>query len=61
MTEIKQDIPNPGSDEAIAQNCLCPINDNHKGTGAYGKDGVFWMNIECPLHGDPNYGKGLEE
>jgi hypothetical protein len=45
--------PNPGSDEARALGCRCPVLDNHYGEGAYeGPDGVeFWTSQECPLHG----------
>ena len=48
------DTPNPGSKEALAQNCKCPVIDNNYGLGAYvDKDGVtlFWYNAECPIHG----------
>jgi len=47
-------MPNPGSDEAIAQGCTCPVLDNAHGRGAWGssgEDAVFWMNADCPLHG----------
>ena len=51
MSEIKQEIPSPGSDEAIARNCTCPVMDNRRGKGAYlGKNDMFWINAECPLH-----------
>ncbi len=46
--------PNPGSEEAVALGCLCPVLDNEHGRGAYldatGKP-VFWINEDCPLHG----------
>ncbi len=41
--------PNPGSPEALAQGCLCPVIDNCRGRGIGGQ---FWMNLECPLHGE---------
>jgi hypothetical protein len=46
--------PNPGSKEAIEQNCKCPVMDNHNGKGFhYGTDEpCFWINAECPLHGE---------
>ena len=51
MTEIKDDKPNPGSDEAVDAGCLCPVMDNRRGKGAYlGKNDMFWINAECPLH-----------
>jgi hypothetical protein len=46
--------PNPGSDEAIALNCCCPVLDNGHGAGfpwGDSKDPCFWINQECPLHG----------
>ena len=47
--------PNPGSEEARKAGCRCPVLDNARGRGAYiDKDGKpqFWINAECPLHGD---------
>ena len=43
---------NPGSDEAIAQGCTCPVLDNGRGRGAYQVDGKwqFWVSTGCPLH-----------
>ena len=48
----KKIIPNPGSDEAIKKGCCCAILDNGHGQG-FMIDGklCFWMNEECPLHG----------
>lgn len=45
--------PNPGSDDAVAKGCTCPVLDNGRGRGAYQIDGkwVFWTNAQCPLHG----------
>lgn len=40
---------NPGSDEAVAQGCTCPVMDNRRGAGIT-RD-VFWINDACPLHG----------
>ena len=42
--------PNPGSDEAIAQGCLCPILDNGHGNDELGKTRGFWIVSDCPLH-----------
>ena len=36
----------PGSEEAYAEGCLCPILDN-----AEMPDGKKWVNADCPLHG----------
>lgn len=46
--------PNPGSPEAVAQGCTCPVIDNHYGKGVpVGKDGapLFWCSEKCPMHG----------
>ena len=44
----------PGSDEARAAGCTCPIIDNHYGAGQDrgGSEPVFVINLECPVHGD---------
>ena len=65
-------VPNPGSDEAGALGCLCPVIDNAHGRGAYGggvigEDGqpLFWRRDDCPLHGvqtkSPAGSDGAEE
>jgi hypothetical protein len=36
----------PGSDEAYAQGCKCPILDNQNMP-----EGKKWVNGDCPLHG----------
>ncbi|MEN6550098.1 MAG: hypothetical protein ABFE07_28985 [Armatimonadia bacterium] len=44
-------LPNPGSEEAVTQNCTCPRIDNHYGRGSdFGPD-TFVMSGDCPLHG----------
>lgn len=49
--------PNPGSDEAIAAGCSCPVLDNAhgKGCGYLNADcaPMFWINADCPMHGSP--------
>lgn len=50
------DIPNPGSDEALAKGCCCPVLDNAHGVGVLGMSGPdgapqFWIDWSCPLHG----------
>lgn len=57
----------PGSDEAASLGCECPRAENGHGTGADqgvqiplvggGRAMLWWVNDECPLHGDdaPNY------
>ena len=40
-------VPNPGSEEALALFCICPVFDNHNGEGV---NGEFWITAGCPLH-----------
>ena len=46
----------PGSDEAIAAGCTCPVIDNDYGRGCMGgvKDEqgrtVFVIRLDCPVH-----------
>lgn len=40
--------PNPGSDEALAAGCSCPIMDNGHGRGSY--LGNWIISVGCPLH-----------
>ena len=44
-------IPNPGSDAAIKQGCICPAITNNHGKGD--PNGTFWINCGCPIHGIP--------
>jgi hypothetical protein len=46
---------NPGSPEAVAAGCTCPIGDNHNGAGipmtVKGKQVIsFWHSGDCPIH-----------
>lgn len=50
--------PNPGSEEAIAAGCNCPVIDNHYGRGIPMRNPddnkieiAFWMTADCVLHG----------
>lgn len=53
--EMSDTRPNPGSTEAIAQGCKCPVLDNGhgRGSGRIGSDGlpVFWISADCQVHG----------
>lgn len=42
---------NPGSREAVATGCTCPILDNAHGRGRMGLGWDWWINLECPQHG----------
>jgi hypothetical protein len=48
------DKPTPGSDAALLMGCTCPVMDNHHGHGfAVEGELVFWIDGECPMHGEP--------
>lgn len=44
------EIPNPGSDAAVALSCSCARIDNGHGKGYHGMPGVFVYTAGCPLH-----------
>lgn len=53
MTDV-QHTANPGSPEAVAKGCTCPVIDNHHGKGVPAGDLLhreFWVTEGCPLHG----------
>lgn len=54
MTMTTEDyipVPNPGSAEALARGCTCPVLDNTHGKGIPRPDGPkFWVTEGCPLH-----------
>jgi hypothetical protein len=47
---MKKKIPNPGSDAAIKNGCICPVLDNGHGDEELGKIRGFICNMECPIH-----------
>ena len=45
-------LPNPGSDDAVALGCKCPVMDNCRGRGIPTDGGVcFYYSDDCPMHG----------
>lgn len=47
-------VPNPGSKDAQAQGCVCPVLDNNHGAYPLAViDGKEWwtFRVDCPLHG----------
>ncbi len=47
--------PNPpGSPEALALGCICPVLDNGHGKGSGWVDHhgnpIFWFDMNCPIH-----------
>lgn len=57
---MNKKVPNPGSDEAIAQGCTCPVLDNEHGRGYMGIPNVFVRSEKCPLHGSSSSEWGKE-
>ena len=45
--------PAPGSDEALALGCTCPVLDNGHGKGFMGIEGYYVIAEGCPLHPMP--------
>jgi hypothetical protein len=45
-------IPNPGSDEAIDQGCICAVLDNNHGKFAPYPPHGWWLTVGCPVHGE---------
>jgi len=56
MSKTTSAVPNPGSDEALACGCTCPVIDNGHGRGYLGGikradgSGVFVYTVGCPVH-----------
>lgn len=42
---------NPGSADAVARGCTCPVMDNAHGKGLAGDGKAYWITMGCPLHG----------
>ena len=42
--------PNPGSPEAQALGCTCPILDNNYGAGSGWGPDKWWITEGCPVH-----------
>lgn len=44
----------PGTEQAVARGCVCPVGDNNGGNGAYvAHDGQvsYWFSSKCRMHG----------
>jgi hypothetical protein len=50
--EDEERKPAPGTDEALAEGCTCPVIDNSYGRGYRGQPGIFVYSAACPIHGD---------
>jgi hypothetical protein len=64
MSETKDGGANPGSDEARARGCTCPVMDNARGKGwpggrkNVGGETMFVVAGDCPLHTPPDLADG---
>ena len=50
---MSNEIPNPGSKEAIEQGCKCPVMDNNSGAGVpngHGNPPSSWYSSDCVVH-----------
>ena len=47
-----EEVPKPGSDEALTLGCTCAVMDNNYGKGNVGRlqDIWWWITESCPLH-----------
>lgn len=50
MADTSAVPPNPGSAEAVALGCTCPVIDNAFGAGYMGRSKTFVFTCGCPLH-----------
>jgi hypothetical protein len=50
---------NPGSKEARKSGCTCPVIDNAYGKGVFcdGEKNGWWINGNCPIHGQKEEGQ----
>jgi hypothetical protein len=47
------EVADPGSTDAVAEGCTCPVMDNRYGEGVPGyPEGTFWINEGCPIHSE---------
>lgn len=50
----KNNASSPGSEEAVAAGCTCPVAANYDGEGIPINEGRlvgYWVNKQCKLHG----------
>ena len=52
MMEAAQTVARPGSADARALGCTCPVMDNHHGAGSTGAGNDWWYNRLCLVHRD---------
>jgi hypothetical protein len=51
--EPRESTPNPGSEEALAQGCICAVLDNNHGRWPVGGPNDWWITKGCPVHTGP--------
>lgn len=47
---MSEAVPNPGSNAALEQGCICPVMDNWRGDPMLGEIRGFVEVVGCPLH-----------
>ena len=47
---MSESTPNPGSKEARALGCRCPVMDNNSGKWAPRPPDGWWISMACELH-----------
>lgn len=45
-----ENVPPPGSEEALKIGCKCPVLDNVNGKGYMHCADLYVFSLECPLH-----------
>lgn len=45
-------VLNPGSLASVERGCTCPLVENNYGFKAPLPDEMWWVDTNCPLHGD---------
>jgi len=51
--------PSPGSQEAKKLGCTCPVLDNNCGRGFGYPTPMYWIDNNCPIHGDKGWRKEI--
>lgn len=49
------EAPNPGTEAAIKQGCICPVINNSYGKGWRGQEGIFILTAGCKVHPLPDH------
>ncbi len=56
----KDEVPNPGSEEAVSQGCTCAVTDNRYGKGIiWGGEKCWYITEDCPFTWDKEGGSKM--